>query len=93
MAALIKANAFRSTKAKMKKDLKNGKVSAQELLRGDDEIFLSMKTKEMLQSLPGIGEFSARRLLDECRIKPNRKIGALGKRQQAALWQALGVVV
>lgn len=89
--ALKKANSFRSSKAQLKKDLKSQKIGVEQLIKAQDEIFLNMKAKELLQSLPGIGEFSARKILEQCRIKPSRKVGALGKRQKSCLWQTLGI--
>lgn len=89
--ALRKANEFRSSKARLKKDLKQEKVKLDQLIKSQNEIFLNMKARELLQSIPGVGEFSARKILNDCKIKPTRKIGALGKRQKSCLWEILGV--
>ena len=50
-----------------------------------DDIIAGTKVAAIIVSLPGVGKVKGKRLMEELRIAPNRRLRGLGKRQRAAL--------
>ena len=86
-AALAKAAEARRARAEIKELLKTGSVTFPEVLdRVDtDDIIAGTKVAAIIVSLPGVGKVKGKRLMEELRIAPNRRLRGLGKRQRAAL--------
>lgn len=86
-AALAKAAEARRARAEIKELLKTGSVTFPEVLdRADtDDIIAGTKVAAIIVSLPGVGKVKGKRLMEELRIAPNRRLRGLGKRQRAAL--------
>lgn len=78
----------RTQRAAFKRALKAGEISVAEALK--DGRAKRIYVSEFLRSLPGIGKVTARRLMVELEIAPNRRIGGLGVRQRAGLLETLG---
>jgi len=91
-AARQKALDARTTRAKIKSDFADGKLSlAQVFERADqDEAVARMRTIDLLTALKGIGEIRAQSLMEQCEISLNRRLRGLGHRQRNALIDALG---
>src|ERR687888_212215 len=85
MAALERANEIRTKRAKLKRDLRTGKVNPQGLLLSPPEYILTAKVSDMLMSVPKYGKVKVNKILTQCRISPSKTIGGLSARQRAEL--------
>jgi len=80
----------RQKRAKVREDLKQGKISVSEVLRRDsDPAVARMKASALIESVPGYGKARALKLMDEIGISPSRRVQGLGTRQRTALVKAL----
>ncbi len=86
-AALEAAAKARRIRAEVKGRLKMGSVSLPQLLEkaDSDEILAKLKVLTVLESLPGVGKVSARRLMEEMGIAESRRLKGLGTNQRAGL--------
>jgi hypothetical protein len=85
MKALRRANAIRSSRAKLKRDLKAGRAKIEQLLLDPPEYVLSAKAFDMILAVPKYGRVKANKILTQCRISPSKTIGGLSERQRAEL--------
>jgi hypothetical protein len=85
MEALKRANRIRTQRAKLKKDLRAGRVSPQGLLLSPPEYIQTAKVSEMLLAVPKYGQVKVNKILGQCRISPSKTIGGLSPRQRAEL--------
>ena len=83
--ALNRANEIRTLRAQLKRDLKAGTASIQALLLDPPAYLQTAKVLEILLALPKIGKVKATKILDSCRVSPNKTIGGLTDRQRAEL--------
>lgn len=84
--ALEKAKAARIERAKIREDLKSGKVSVEKVLSmKDDPIVGRMKVSTFIETLPGYGKAKAAKLMEELKIAESRRLRGLGTRQLSAL--------
>ena len=85
MDALQRANDIRTRRAKLKKDLKAGRVSIHVLLLDPPEYVLTAKVFDMLLAVPKYGRVKVNKVLQQCRISPSKTIGGLSERQRSEL--------
>ena len=85
MKALNRANEIRTKRAKLKRDLKAGKVQVEKLLLDPPDWVLSAKAFDMILAVPKYGRVKANKILTQCRISPSKTIGGLSERQRAEL--------
>ena len=85
MEALRRANDIRVKRAQLKKDLKSGAVSIEEILRDPPEFVSTAKVFDMLMAVPKFGRVKAARLLNHCRISQSKTVGGLSERQRTEL--------
>ena len=85
MEALKRANDIRVKRAQLKKDLKSGDVSIEEILREPPEYVSTAKVFDMLMAVPKFGRVKAARLLNQCRISQSKTVGGLSDRQRAEI--------
>jgi hypothetical protein len=85
MRALEMANEIRTKRAKLKKDLKAGKVKIDVLLLDPPEWLGSAKVFDIILAVPKYGRVKVNRILNHCRISPSKTIGGLSERQRAEL--------
>ena len=89
-AALEKAKAARIKRAQVRDDLKNGKLSLQDVpAMKDDPIVGRMKVSTLIETLPGYGKAKAEKIMGELKIAESRRLKGLGERQEAALLERL----
>lgn len=91
-AARTTALAARQARAAARAELKSGRLSLIEFLQlaqGDPQL-ASMRVRDLLTALPGIGPARASQLLAEIRIAESRRIQGLGPKQRVALLARLG---
>ena len=85
-AALDKAIDYRRRQAAFKKELKEGKHPDIVLTLAkclEDDALARLRVRVFMESLPGIGKVSARKLMDELKIADSRRIQGLGRQQRA----------
>ena len=85
MEALKRANDIRVKRAQLKKDLKDGRISIEEILRDPPEYVSTAKVFDMLMAVPKFGRVKAARFLNTCRISQSKTVGGLSERQRAEL--------
>ena len=85
LAALARANEIRSQRAQLKRDLKSGRVSIQQLLANPPSYLETAKVSDMLLAVPKYGRVKVNKILHTCRISPSKTIGGLSERQRAEL--------
>lgn len=89
-AALEKAKEARAKRAKLKEEIKAGKMSLSKVLNSSDEITKKTKVIQILVSLPGVGKVTAQKAMEEIGIADNRKVGGLGSVQKEKLIERFG---
>jgi hypothetical protein len=85
MEALQRANDVRVKRAKLKKDLKTGRVSVEEVLSDPPEYVGTAKVFDMLMAVPKFGRVKAARFLNQCRISQAKTVAGLSDRQREEL--------
>ena len=91
-AALDKAAASRRERAEVKNRLKNSGASIMDVVHEgqDNEVIGKMRVVELLQSMPGLGKFGARQVMERLGIAESRRVRGLGIKQVAALQREFG---
>lgn len=89
--ALHAALAARTERARLRVALKERTISGVDVIEGaaDNRLWAALKVTWLLESLPGVGEMRAERMLDALQIARSRRIQGLGSRQRVALVDAL----
>ena len=88
--ALEKAKKTRRARAKVREDLKSGKLTAKKALaKRSDPVVGKIKVSQFIQSFPGFGKAKAEKIMAEIGIAENRRLSGLGDKQVAALIEAL----
>ena len=85
MDALKRANDVRVRRAKLKKDLKEGKVKIEQILGNPPEYVSTAKVIDILMAVPKFGRVKAARFLNTCRISQSKTVGGLSDRQRTEL--------
>ena len=89
-AALEQAKKARTERAKIREDLKAGKITLKSVLaKKDDPIVGRMKVSTLIETLPGYGKAKAQKIMAELKIAESRRLKGLGERQEAALLERL----
>lgn len=89
--ALAKAQQIRSQRMEVRKQLKSGKLTLNDVLEhADDEIYAKMRVKYLLESLPQVGKITAQKVMEEIGIDEARRVQGLGNRQKTQLLERLG---
>lgn len=83
--ALRRANAIRSQRARLKKDLKQGVKRIDEILATPPEYIKTAKVVDVLLAVPNCGKVKSAKVLNHCRISPNKTVGGLSERQRREL--------
>ena len=85
MEALKRANDIRVRRAQLKKDLKDGSVQIEEVLRRPPTYVETAKVFDILMAVPKFGRVKAAKLLNQCRISQSKTVGGLSERQRGEL--------
>jgi hypothetical protein len=85
MEALKRANDIRVRRAKLKKELKDGRASIEAVLLDPPEYVETAKVLDILMAVPKFGRVKAARLLNQCRISQSKTVGGLSERQRGEL--------
>lgn len=90
MAALGQANAVRTYRANLKRDVKAGRKNIVDLLINPPEKIETMKVVDLLLSTPKMGRVKVDKLLRQCHISPSKTVGGMSQRQRDGLLLLLG---
>jgi hypothetical protein len=85
MDALKRANDIRVRRARLKKDLKDGRVRIEKILENPPDYVSTAKVFDMLLAVPKFGRVKAARFLNQCRISQSKTVGGLSERQRGEL--------
>ena len=85
MDALSRANQIRTRRAQLKRDLKAGRASIQDVLLQPPDWVETAKVFDMMLAVPKYGRVKVNKMLQACRISPSKTIGGLSDRQRAEL--------
>lgn len=85
MDALARANEIRSERARLKRELKSGRLSIHTLLLDPPEYLETAKVFDMMLAVPKYGRVKVNKILSTCRISPSKTIGGLSERQRSEL--------
>jgi hypothetical protein len=88
-AALEKAAAARRSRAELREQLKQSKITLVEVFKAGerDEAIGKMRVSAVLESMPGVGKIRAERIMERLSISTSRRVRGLGAHQRAALEQ------
>ena len=87
--ALKAAVAARRSRAAFKEEIKVGKKSWKDAFSAQDESIKKMRVRELIESLPGVGEVRARNILERAGISPTRRVGGVGRSQYEKLLELM----
>src|SRR5258708_39909547 len=85
MDALRRANDVRVRRARVKKDLKDGRVRIEKILHSPPEYVSTAKVIDILMAVPKFCRVKAARFLNTCRIRQSKTGGGLSDRQRTEL--------
>jgi hypothetical protein len=85
MEALTRANDIRVRRAQLKRELKRGTASIDQILADPPDYVLTAKVYDMLVAVPRLGRVKVGRLLTQCRISQAKTVGGLSERQRGEL--------
>ena len=85
------AVANRRRRAEVKRQIKSGEISLEELfeLADREECIAQMRAYDLISALPAIGDVKAERIMQKAQIAKSRRIRGLGPKQRAELFRAL----
>jgi hypothetical protein len=81
MDALDRANAVRTYRKELKRDIKTGQVNIHDVLSNPPEEIETMKIFDLLLSVPKVGRVKVNKILVTCRVSPSKTIGGMSERQ------------
>lgn len=87
--ALKLANAVRTERATLKRDLKAGRVRIEQVLADPPECVHSAKVADIMLAVPRYGRVKVSKILQRCRISPSKTVVGLSERQRGELIDAL----
>ena len=90
MIALGRANEVRIARAKLKQDLREGKVSIEQILVRPPEQVSTAQVFDLLVAVPKVGPVRAGRLLNTARVSQTKTVDGLSDRQRSCLIELLG---
>ena len=89
--ALEKAKVARLERARVREQLKTGKITLADVLAmKKDPIVGRMRVTTLIETMPGYGKAKAEKMMKELQIAESRRLRGLGQRQQDALIERLG---
>ena len=83
--ALDRANAVRTERAKLKRELKAGRATIDRLLTDPPPFVETAKVFDMLLAVPKYGRVKVNKILTQCKISPSKTVGGLSERQRREL--------
>jgi hypothetical protein len=82
MSALKDANHIRSYRARLKLDIKAGRISVFDLLSNPPEEIMTMKLFDLLLAMPHYGRTKVNKSLNYCHVSSSKTIEGMTERQR-----------
>jgi hypothetical protein len=89
-AALARAAEARAHRREVREALSEGRLSVGDVLSSEDPFDRKMRVSALISAMPGYGPKRAAKLMRDCAISEERRVGGLGVRQREALLAKLG---
>jgi len=89
--ALAKSIEGRRVRAVIKNEIATGTKTIFDAINSDDPAIATMRVRELLASVPGVGAVKAEALMERAKISPNRRIAGLGSHQILRLREELAL--
>jgi len=89
LEALKLANAVRTERATLKRDLKAGRKRIEDVLLDPPDCVHSAKVADIMLAVPRYGRVKVTKVLQRCRISPSKTVIGLSERQRRELVDAL----
>ena len=89
MIALSRANEVRRRRAKLKRQLRDGRVQLEEVLAKPADYLATAEIFDLLLAAPKLGPVKAARLLTLARVSQTKTVGRLTERQRGRLIEIL----
>ena len=89
MIALKRANEVRTARAKLKQELREGKLRIEQVLARPPAHVSTAQVLDLLVAVPKIGPVKATRLLNTAQVTPSKTVGGLTDRQRTRLIELL----
>lgn len=89
LEALKLANAVRTERATLKRDLKAGRTRIDDVLLDPPDCVHSAKVADIMLAVPRYGRVKVTKVLQRCRISPSKTVIGLSERQRRELVDAL----
>lgn len=89
LEALKLANAVRTERAALKRDLKAGRLRIESVLQSPPPCVHSAKVADIMLAVPRYGRVKVAKILQRCRISPSKTVIGLSERQRVELVDAL----
>ena len=92
VAASALAVANRRRRAEIKRLVKSGQLSLEELfdLAKREDCVAQMRAVDLVSALPSVGEVTAAKIMADANIAQSRRIRGLGPKQRAEIFRHLG---
>jgi hypothetical protein len=87
--ALERANVVRTERARLKREMKAGRVLVADLLADPPEFIETMKVWDLLVAVPKLGRVKVNAMLRKEAVSPAKTVGGLSVRQRALLVERL----
>jgi hypothetical protein len=87
--ALKLANAVRTERATLKRDLKAGRIRIETVLADPPDCVHSAKVADIMLAVPRYGRVKVTKILQRCRISPSKTVIGLSERQRGELIDSL----
>lgn len=88
-AALERANWVRAERAKLKKDLKAGRLSIHDVIADPPAFLDGAKVFDLLLATPKYGRVKVNKIFTQCRISQSKTVGGMTERQRGELSRLL----
>jgi hypothetical protein len=85
MDALTRANVIRTRRAQLKRDLKAGRASIEDVLLEPPEYMATAKVFDFLLATPKYGRVKANRVLVQAGVSPSKTLGGMTARQKVEI--------
>lgn len=82
LEALERANRVRTKRARLKKEMKAGRIELVTLLKRPPAYIRTMRLIDLLLATPKYGRVKAHKILQQGRVSPSKTIGGLSERQR-----------
>lgn len=87
--ALAKANDVRMKRARLKEQIRAGRVATSDLIAEPPEFVVTAKVFDLMLATPKYGRVKVNKTLRRCGISPSKTVGGLTERQRDDLLRAI----